>query len=128
MFIIPVAETVKNTVEFLNEIYATQDPVTKSQWLIIFKFSGDLLKNWVIYILTFQWIFDFIKYPIYVVSESENIFSDLFNNFIVNKFPIDLSFSSFELNFNPFENNNIFLFLNGFLNCFFFICPSRLFN
>ena len=123
MFIIPVAETVKNTVEFLNEIYATQDPVTKSQWLIIFKFSGDLLKNWVIYILTFQWIFDFIKYPIYVVSESENIFSDLFNNFIVNKFPIDLSFSSFELNFNPFENNNIFLFLNGFLNCFFFYLP-----
>ena len=48
MFIIPVAETVKNTVEFLNEIYATQDPVTKSQWLINFQISGDLLKNWVI--------------------------------------------------------------------------------
>ena len=111
MALIPFTETVKNTVEFIYEIYKIQN--LNFEFL---KSSLNLLKNFGIYILSFQWIFDFIKYPIYAVSESENIFSDLSSHFFNYQLASDL-------NFVPFENKNIFSFLNGFLDCFFLYLP-----
>ena len=55
---ITFAETTKNIVEFLNEIY---NPAVEFQWLIFFKFVLNLLKTWIIHIFTLQWLFDFIN-------------------------------------------------------------------
>nr|YP_009519650.1 hypothetical protein Ycf1 [Udotea flabellum]AYC65627.1 hypothetical protein Ycf1 [Udotea flabellum] len=110
MSAIPLTETVKNTLEFLNEIYEIQ---SQWQWVTFLKFSLNLLKDWAIYVLTFQWIFDFVKYPIFAASGAESIFSDLFH---LN--------SLSTLNFAPFENNeDSSSFFSGFFNCFFLYLP-----
>nr|AYC65720.1 hypothetical protein Ycf1 [Udotea sp. TZ0819] len=116
MSTIPLVETVKNTVEFLNEIYKIQTSIAEFQWLIFFKFLLNTFKDWIIYILTFQWIFDFVKYPIYAASWSESMLSDLFHNFFH-----DLPSENF--GFVPFENEDSLSFFSGFLNCFFLYLP-----
>nr|YP_009472571.1 hypothetical protein [Chlorodesmis fastigiata]ARO74158.1 hypothetical protein [Chlorodesmis fastigiata] len=117
MSIIHFTDIIKNTIEFLNQSYKIQNLEVEFQWLIFFKFLLNIFKDWIIYILTFQWIFDFVKYPIYVASWSESFFYDLIHNFFHNPPPSENS------GFAPFENEDIFSFFSGFLNCFFLYLP-----
>nr|BBD21571.1 hypothetical chloroplast RF1 [Rhipidosiphon lewmanomontiae] len=116
MSTIPFIETVKNTIEFLNEIYTIQNSAD-FQWLIFFQFLFNVFKGWIIYLLTFQWIFDFVKYPISIASWSNSVLSDLIHN----SFFWCPFFENSE--FVPFENEDSFSFFSGFLNCFFLYLP-----
>nr|YP_009519599.1 hypothetical protein Ycf1 [Udotea argentea]AYC65539.1 hypothetical protein Ycf1 [Udotea argentea] len=113
MSTIPVVETTKNIIEFLNEIYEIQNPGLL-QGMAFFKFVLNILKDWTIYILTFQWILDFVQYPI--SAAAENIFSGLFHNLFNQSSPQNLNFVPFDT--NHYEDS--FSFFSGFFNCLFF--------
>ena len=122
----PLAETIKNTIEVLNEIYEIQN--SGLQWVIFLKFSGNVLMDWIVYVFTFKWMNDFIQLPIILPQISESIFSDLFN-FLVHDASLD-SVPSAGFNFLTFDSSiskvGIFFktsFLSGFLNCFFLYFP-----
>ena len=149
MSVLPVAETIKNTIEVLNEIYETQN--SGLQWVIFLKFSWNVLTDWIVYVFTFQWMNDFIQLPIVIPQVSESIFSDLLNFHVHNPVPSDSNFlsayardsrlTSWTQNFltshheaMPSVIQNIIhlskvgiffktSFLSGFLNCFFLYSP-----
>ena len=113
MALIPLTETLKNTIEIFNEIYESQSP--GFQWLTFFKFSWNVVLDWLLYAITFQWLNDFITFSINIPHETESIFSDLF------PYPNKLSLlSSFSL--DDFNNTPTSVF-SGFLNCFFLYFP-----
>lgn len=120
MAVIPLTETIKNTIEILNEIYEMQSPGL--QWLTFLKFSWNIILDWILYAITFQWMNDFITFSINIPHENESIFSDIFNHFWENSYPNKLNF----LPALPEFNNALFLkipLISGFLNCFFLYFP-----
>lgn len=149
MSILPLAETIKNTIEVLNEIYEIQN--SGLQWVIFLKFSWNVLVDWIVYVFTFQWMNDFIQLPIVIPQVSESIFSDFLNFFVPNPIPSDSQFvqgfhevidprrvnTSWIQNFltsdssviqNVIHSSKVILFfktsfLSGFLNCFFLYFP-----
>ena len=149
MPVLPLAETIKNTIEVLNEIYETQN--SGLQWIIFLKFSWNVLTDWIVYVFTFQWMDDFIQLPIVIPQVSESIFSDLLNFHVHNPVPSDSNFlsvyatdsrlTSWTQNFltshleampsviqniiHPSKMGIFFKtsFLSGFLNCFFLYSP-----
>lgn len=138
MSVLPLAETIKNTIEVLNEIYEIQN--SGLQWVIFLKFSCNVLMDWIGYVFTFKWMNDFIQLPIILPQVSESIFSDLFNFLVHNQslYPSVSHNPSAGLNFLtsdsivPFGDDTtlakvgIFFktsFLSGFLNCFFLYFP-----
>ena len=122
MALIPLTETLKNTIEIFNEIYEIQSPGL--QWLTFLKFSWSVVLDWILYAITFQWMNDFITFSINIPHETESVFSDLFNHFWNNPYPNKLSLLSSsplnELNNIPFLKTSLF---SGFLNCFFLYFP-----
>nr|AYC64351.1 hypothetical protein Ycf1 [Pseudochlorodesmis sp. HV01306a] len=127
MALIPLTETLKNTIEILNEIYEIQSP--GFQWLIFFKFAWNVVLDWIIYTITFQWLNDFITFSINIPHETESIFSDLFNPFWDNPYPNKLSLlaSNFAAPLDELNTSSLtFLqtsLISGFLNCFFLYFP-----
>ena len=142
MSVLPLAETIKNTIEVLNEIYEIQN--SGLQWVIFLKFLWTVLMNWIAYIFTFQWMNDFIQLPIIIPQVSESIFSDLLNFLVHNPVPsdshfVDLVNTSWTQNFLTSDSSvihnvihidlskvGVFFktsFLSGFLNCFFLYFP-----
>nr|YP_009130568.1 hypothetical chloroplast RF1 [Tydemania expeditionis]CEO91098.1 hypothetical chloroplast RF1 [Tydemania expeditionis] len=107
---IPLAETFKNTVEVLNEVYDRQNG---HEFL---KFGFNLVKDGVIYIFKFGWLNDFLKFPIVVVQQSESVFSELWN--------YGMAYSP-NIDFFVLSEKQIFTnpFLSGFLNCFWLYLP-----
>ena len=79
MSVLPLAETLKNTIEVLNEIYE-QNSGSGLQWVLFLKLSWNIFLDWIIYIFTFQWVNDFIQLPIFSPQGSESIFSDFLNH------------------------------------------------
>ena len=154
MSILPLAETIKNTIEVLNEIYEIQN--SGLQWVIFLKFSWNVLVDWIVYVFTFQWMNDFIQLPIVIPQVSESIFSDLFNFLVHNPISSDSQFvqgfqevidprrvnTSWSQNFltsdssviqNVIHSSKVGLFfktsfLCGFLNCFFLFHLFNLFG
>lgn len=123
MSVLPLAETLKNTIEVLNEIYE-QNSGSGLQWILFLKLSWNIFLDWIIYIFTFQWVNDFIQLPIFSPQGSESIFSDLLNQ------PTKLANSS--LNFPVLTDQTtsslgprevIPNFVSGFCNCFFLYVP-----
>lgn len=149
MSLLPFSETIKNTIEVLNEIYEIQN--SGLQWVIFLKFSWNVLTNWIAYLFTFQWMNDFIQLPIIIPKASESIFSDLLNYLVHHPVPSNSQFvqglheltnpppvnTSWIQNFitsdssviqNVMEPSKVGLFfktsfLSGFLNCFFLYFP-----
>ena len=129
MSIIPLTETIKSTVEVLNEIYEIQSAGIEgfgSLLMTFLKFSGMVLKDWIVYALTFQWLNDFIQLPIILPQGSESIFSDLFHHLLNTSHPYHLNFlpspagHDFALPVRGFLKTSFF---SGFLNCFFLYFP-----
>ena len=121
IFSIPVAETIKNLVEFLNEIY---NPTVEFQWIIYFKVFWSLLQDWIKYICTFKWLFNFFNYPIYVSSFYENIFHGYVGRLFNYEPDPELNFV---FNFVSFENTtkNLFSLFSGFFgSCFLYLPVS----
>ena len=144
MSVLPLAETIKNTIEVLNEIYEIQN--SGLQWVIFLKFSWNVLMDWIVYVFTFQWMNDFIQLPIIIPQVSESIFSDLLNFLVPTPVPSDshlmdpqmvntswiqnflTSDSSVIQNGIPLDPSQMGIFfktsfLSGFLNCFFLYFP-----
>ena len=144
MAVLPLAETIKNTIEVLNEIYEIQN--SGLQWVIFLKFSWNVLMDWIVYVFTFQWMNDFIQLPIIIPQVSESIFSDFLNFLVHTPVPSDSHLvdsqivnTSWTQNFltsdssviqniipiNPLKVGIFFKtsFLSGFLNCFFLYFP-----
>nr|AYC64051.1 hypothetical protein Ycf1 [Halimeda micronesica] len=105
-----LTETLKNTIEVLNAIYdkCSGQPYGLMLLQHVLKLAWDLFKSGCVYIITFQWINDFIKLPIIIPHESNSILAD--------------HIFSPSLSFFPLEDNNN-NFLSGFLNCFFLYFP-----
>lgn len=126
MSVLPLAETLKNTIEVLNEIYE-QNSGSGLQWVLFLKLSWNIILDWIIYIFTFQWVNDFIQLPIFSPQGSESIFSDLLNH-LVGEAP-----NPYSLNFpvltdrgeaaNFGHREAIQNFVSGFCNCFFLYVP-----
>ena len=87
MSVLPLAETLKNTIEVLNEIYEVQNSGSGLQWALFLKLSWNIFLDCMSYIFTLQWINDFIKLPIFLPQESESVFSDLFNHLVFSSSP-----------------------------------------
>ena len=144
MSVLPLAETIKNTIEVLNEIYEIQN--SGLQWVIFLKFSWNVLMDWIAYVFTFQWMNDFIQLPIVIPQVSESIFSDFLNFLVHTPVPSDSHLmdpqmvnTSWIQNFLTWDSSviqngipldpsqmGIFFktsFLSGFLNCFFLYFP-----
>lgn len=140
MSILPFAETIKNTIEVLNEIYDIQN--SGLQWVIFLKFLWNVLMDWIVYIFTFQWMDDFIQLPIIIPQVSESIFSDLLNflvptdSHLVDPQMVNTSWTQnfFTSDSSVIQNGipiglsqvDVFFktsFLSGFLNCFFLYFP-----
>lgn len=141
MSIIPLTETLKSTVEVLNKIYESAGNVNYtnvnfsieglpeghpnggiSLLMTFLKFSGMVLKDWIVYAFTFQWLNDFIQLPIILPQGSESIFSDLFHNLLNKPHPYHLNFlpSDVDVSVKSFLKTSFF---SGFLNCFFLYFP-----
>ena len=132
MSVLPLAETLKNTIEVLNEIYEVQNVGSGLQWVLFLKLSWNIFLDWMSYIFTLQWINDFIKLPIFLPQGSESVFSDLFNHLVHHPYP---------LNFPVLTDNTLksaenwasrsadrlpqgsVQFWSGFCNCFFLYVP-----
>ena len=127
MSVIPLAETLKNTIEVLNEIYEyEQNSGSGLQWVLFLKLSWNIILDWIIYIFTFQWVNDFIQLPIFLPQGSESIFSDLLNHLVDHPHPYSLNFPVLTdrgeaANFGHREA--IKNFVSGFCNCFFLYVP-----
>lgn len=129
MSVLPLAETLKNTIEVLNEIYEIQNSGSGLQWILFLKLSWNIVFDQVTYILTCQWVNDFIKLPIFLPQVSESIFSDFFHHLVDNQ--SYESFAGYPLSFKdalPLDitSSNTFFqtsFFNGFCNCFFLYVP-----
>lgn len=119
MSLLPLAETLKNTIEVLNEIYEVQNSGSGLQWILFLKLSWNILLDWMSYIFTLQWINDFIKLPIFLPQESESIFSDLLNHLVQNPHPYPLNFPVLTDN----RTSGWRPLLSGFCNCFFLYAP-----
>lgn len=91
-----LTETVKNTIEVLNEIYDTG-------WNIQNSFQWDSIK---FPIHSFQW--DFLKFPIIIPHESNSVLAD--------------QIFSPNLSFLPSGTESNFV-VSGFVNCFFLYFP-----
>nr|BBN51374.1 conserved hypothetical protein [Halimeda borneensis] len=101
-----LTETLKNTIEVLNDIYDTGN----SSIFTFLKLAWDLFKEAFIYTITFQWINDFIKLPILIPHESNSILGDhIFPQ------PSDLSLVP--------SGDGSDNFISGFLNCCFLYLP-----
>nr|AYC64466.1 hypothetical protein Ycf1 [Pseudochlorodesmis sp. HV01306c] len=121
MSTIPLIETLKNTIEAINEIYEVQTPGV--QWITFLKFSWNVILDWILYIGTFQWLNDFVRFSINIPKEAESIFADLVNNFFNNPYPQKLDLfldKTTELNTQAFFGISFFY---GFFNCFFLYFP-----
>ena len=132
MSIIPLTETLKSTVEVLNKIYETQSAGIEGfgpLLMTFLKFSGMVLKDWIVYAFTFQWLNDFIQLPIILPQGSESL--DLFHNLLNKPYPFQEISFPYHFNFLPSDvdidvlvkgNKGISL-LSGFFNCFFLYFP-----
>nr|AYC63947.1 hypothetical protein Ycf1 [Flabellia petiolata] len=80
----------------------------------------NILKDGAIYFLSFQWINDFVKFPIIVAQGPESIFADLFNNLFNNPYPYSLSLFIENGVDKTSVTNSFFI---GFWNCFFLYLP-----
>ena len=109
MSIIPLTETVKNTVEVFNDIYEISGP--HLQWTTFLKFFVKISFDWFIYFLSFQWLYDFVRLPVFVPQIAESIFSEIPH--------ADLSFLPME----PSKNFIGTCLISGFFNCFFLYFP-----
>ena len=112
MAIVPLTETVKNTIEVFNDIYKTSG--LDGQWMTFIKFFGKISFDTILYLLSCQWINDFVQLPITLPQMAESIFTEMPDT--------QLSFESFE----SFESSKNFLgasFFSGFFNCFFLYFP-----
>nr|YP_009519410.1 hypothetical protein Ycf1 [Pseudocodium devriesii]AYC65347.1 hypothetical protein Ycf1 [Pseudocodium devriesii] len=129
MSVLPLTETVKNTIDVLNDIYKIPD--SGAQWITFFKFAVTMLKDWGIYLLTFQWLTDFIKSPILIPQNTESVFAGLFHHL----FP-DSNNTLGHLNIDPMDSMDSLKsssvldafapsgpILSGFFNCFFLYLP-----
>nr|YP_009519507.1 hypothetical protein Ycf1 [Rhipiliopsis peltata]AYC65439.1 hypothetical protein Ycf1 [Rhipiliopsis peltata] len=107
---IPFAETLKNIVDVFDNIYEIENPT--EQWITGVKFAWIVLKDWAIYLMTFQWLNDFVQFPIILPHGSQSIFTD---------------FLSSETNYLNLANISgpppEIAFLSGFLSCCFFYLP-----
>nr|AYC64601.1 hypothetical protein Ycf1 [Halimeda minima] len=103
-----LTETLKNTVEILNDIYnnGVGSPKGGPSFLI-----WNLFKDGLSYIISFQWANDFVKLPIFLPHESNSILADQI-------FSPNLSFLPSETVGSQSE-----LSIIGFLNCFFLYFP-----
>ena len=122
MSLLPLAETLKNTIEVLNEIYEVQNSGSGLQWILFFKLSWNIVFDWIRYIFTLQWVNDFIKLPIFLPQESESIFSDLLNHLVNNPHPYPLNFPVLTDKASGWITPTTTL-LSGFGNCFFLYVP-----
>ena len=46
MSVLPLAETLKNTIEVLNEIYEVQNVGSGLQWVLFLKLSWNIFLDW----------------------------------------------------------------------------------
>ena len=118
MAAIPFTETLKNTIEVLNEIYEINN--SQFQWETFLNFLWTVLKDWAIYAFTLQWLNDFVHFPIILPQGFESIFSDFF----IFSSPTNLSLFPSD-SIKTFWGNYFFKtsFFSGFLNCFFLYFP-----
>ena len=136
MSVLPLAETLKNTIEVLNEIYEVQNAGSGLQGVLFLKLSWNIFLDWMSYILTLQWINDFIKLPIFLPQGSESVFSDLFNHLVHHPYPLDfqvLTDNTFKYTENwasrsadrfiERDQQGSVQFWSGFYNCFFLYVP-----
>ena len=132
MSVLPLAETLKNTIEVLNEIYE-QNSGSGLQWVLFLKLSWNIFLDWIIYIFTFQWVNDFIQLPIFSPQGSESIFSDAYflNHLAASPgFAADLYSLNFPVLIGEAADNSTLrhrelyeAFVSGFCNCFFLYVP-----
>lgn len=111
MSTIHFTETVKNLIEALNDIYEQQKGLP---WSTVLRYLWTVLDKTLYYIFTFQWIYDFKRYPIILPKISESIFADLLYRINPILFSSDTEFLS---------SNSVLIFLQGCLNCFFLYLP-----
>ena len=100
-----LTETVKNTVEILNDIYDYGASSLREPSFLIW----NLFKDGLSYIISFQWANDFVKLPIFIPHESNSILADQIFSPNLSFLPSDAS-----------DPNGI---ISGFLNCFFLYFP-----
>ena len=124
MSVLPLAETLKNTIEVLNQIYE-QNSGSGLQWILFLKLSWNIFLDWIIYIFTFQWVNDFIQLPIFLPQGSESIFSDLLNHLSQGSNPYSLNFPVItdQTTSTLWHREAIQNFVGGFCNCFFLYVP-----
>ena len=111
MSTIHFTETIKNLIDTLNDIY---EQAPKVPWSIVLRYLWTVLDKTLFYIFTFQWIYDFKRYPILLPQVSESIFADL----LYRIHPILFSSETESLG-----RSSVFIFIQGFLNCFFLYFP-----
>nr|YP_009518879.1 hypothetical protein Ycf1 [Boodleopsis pusilla]AYC64798.1 hypothetical protein Ycf1 [Boodleopsis pusilla] len=109
MSLIPLTETIKNTIEVLNQIY--EMPRSDGQLVTFFKFLSQTSFYWFSYFVRLEWIYDFVKLPILLPEMAESIFSEMPHS--------HLSFLPME----PSDNSLGTSFVIGFFNCFFLYFP-----
>nr|YP_010502270.1 hypothetical protein ycf1 [Caulerpa taxifolia]UXC96683.1 hypothetical protein ycf1 [Caulerpa taxifolia] len=104
--IIPVGETIKNTLEVLNKIYDSdyELPFWSDQFLPFLKYFWN-------YFTTLKWIDYYAHFGLILPKKTDSIFTDLIN--------LETS------NLSLLSENQVSLptFFNGFFNCFFLYFP-----
>lgn len=122
MSVIPLTETLKNTIEVINEIYKIQSPGV--QWITFLKYLWNVALDLLLYIGTLQWLNDFVRFSINIPQEAESVFADLVNHFLNNSSPPQFDLLTTE----PWANTHVFdfqgaSFFSGFFSCFFLYFP-----
>nr|ARR28403.1 hypothetical chloroplast RF1 [Caulerpa okamurae] len=104
--IIPVGETIKNTIEVLNKIYDSDYELSlwSDQFVPFFKYFWN-------YFTTFKWIDYYAHFGLILPKKTDSIFTDLINLETPN------------LSLLSEKQVSLPTFFNGFFNCFFLYFP-----